>query len=323
MHPNFCAAPFYQLTLKPNGQATPCCYHYGLQLGHVGRRGIQEVWNGAKMQALRREFISGHVQSCRGRQQSIRCHERFADLKTHVNLEATLPYPPKRLDLRLNGTCNLSCVMCEVWQEPAGVYNHEHFWSEVEHEVAPYLESCDLLGGEPFVQADTFRMIDQISAVNNTCTFAFVTNGHYPYSKKIDLYLRKIKIRYLQVSLDTLDPATYLAIRGGSHALVLKTIKAFSELRESHDQPFPLVLSMCVLKHNWREIPAFLTFCEQLGAACDFQFAHYDPSGSASLRFASREEWLALDNLLRKQDGIYTDALTTIAQPLALLLSKS
>jgi cyclic pyranopterin phosphate synthase len=42
---------------------------------------------------------------------------------------------PKRLDVRLNGKCNLQCVMCDVWSQPNGVYNQSDFWQYGRKEI--------------------------------------------------------------------------------------------------------------------------------------------------------------------------------------------
>ena len=38
---------------------------------------------------------------------------------------------------------------------------------------------CYLAQGEPFIQRDFYRLIDEVSGVNSTCRWVITTNGHY------------------------------------------------------------------------------------------------------------------------------------------------
>ncbi len=82
-----------------------------------------------------------------------------------------------------------------------------------------------MLGGEPFVQRDAFRLIDAVSSVNPACSWAFVTNGSYKFEGPVRSRLDKLKLRWIQLSLDSVDPKTYAAIRvGGKLSSALATL---------------------------------------------------------------------------------------------------
>src|SRR5439155_91000 len=67
---------------------------------------------------------------------------------------------PRRLDLRLNGRCNLECIMCDVWRQPNELYDNSDLWTLGPEKIFPFLLEVDMLGGEPFIQRDTYRFID-------------------------------------------------------------------------------------------------------------------------------------------------------------------
>ncbi len=264
---HFCFYPFMQLLLQPTGVVSPCCWNQGITLGKIPEQGLLEIWNGEPARALRREFLEGKPVSCAQQMKHIGCH-RFSrrDGSSQIELVEIQPRAPRRFDLRLNGRCNLECVMCEVWTQPNGLYDETDFWRLGPTEIFPNLLEMDVLGGEPFVQSDTYRLIDQVTAVNSSCSFAFVTNGHYKFNDRIRKYLDKIPIRWLQVSVDSVDPANYPKVRrGGRLERVLETIDGLVEYaarRKAEGRGFRILASMCVQSQNWHEVPAFLDFLQ-------------------------------------------------------------
>jgi cyclic pyranopterin phosphate synthase len=246
------------------------------------------------MQRLREEFLSGNIRICKSRIHNLGCNRNFDRFKDKAELSVIQQRSPLRLDLRLNGQCNLACIMCDVWQQPNQVYDESNFWREGPKAFFPFLMEIEVLGGEPFVQKDTFRLIREVSAVNDKCTWSFVTNGHYSGHKKIIDALAALKIGSIQVSVDSLNPAVYNKIRrGGDLELPLGSIAKFSEFRRKRQSlgiGFRFVLSMCILKQNWQEIPDFLEFCASWEAEPDLQFAFYDPSQESSLLYCSKSQ---------------------------------
>jgi cyclic pyranopterin phosphate synthase len=136
----------------------------------------------------------------------------------------------------------------------------------------------DVLGGEPFIQPDTFRLINEVTNVNPNCEWGFVTNGHYRFSGKIRASLDRIKIRYIHVSIDSLNPDTYKAIRvNGDLSKPLDTLEClitYNEERSREGRSFDIGVSICVQKKNWREVGEFIHFARQRGVEPITQFAY-------------------------------------------------
>jgi len=304
---NFCYLPFVQLLLQPTGAVSPCCWNQDIILGTVPQNTLAELWNGDKIRELRREFLSGTPVKCKSHMRQIGCH-RFnrGEYAKSPDLSEIQTLGPRRLDVRLNGHCNLQCVMCDVWKQPNGLYDKSDFWKIGPTEIFPHLMEVDVLGGEPFVQADTYRLINEVSAVNNSCTWAFVTNGNYnvkPILKRLD----KLAIRWFMVSLDSVVPETYAKIRkGGSLQKVLETISSLAEYNEGRRKEgrgIDLSVTMCVQQENWREIESFFTYCVVMGVRPWVQFA-YEPS-SVSLLSLSLKERLEILQYLKEIEFKY------------------
>jgi len=64
----FCPLPFNSLHVWSNGNITPCCVFYGMNLvmGNINEQTLEEVWNGEPIKELRKEITTGNLNpSCR------------------------------------------------------------------------------------------------------------------------------------------------------------------------------------------------------------------------------------------------------------------
>lgn len=321
-HEHFCSAPFTQLILKPNGQVSPCCYLYHINLGDMKKKSLLEIWNDEPIKKMREKFLSSTPKVCQAKIKYLNCHRTFQALNDKVEAKSIQSNPPVKLDVRLNGQCNLACIMCDVWKAPNKVYDQTSFWTEGPENIFPYLKEIEMLGGEPFVQKDTYKLIEIVSSINQRCQWSFVSNAHYPFSKRIIAALSKIRIKQLQISLDSLKADVYSQIRvGGDLQLSLKTLKKFIQFRESYQQThgkgFHFIVSMCVLKSNRFEVPDFIDFCAKLNVLPQFQYAFYDPSKSQSLNYLSRDDKTEYINFLQKNiEPIHWPLIGPIINPI-------
>jgi cyclic pyranopterin phosphate synthase len=187
----------------------------------------------------------------------------FPEVSENLKLEMT---PPMRLTANFNGLCNLRCIMCDVWELPNGYYQEDNFWGPARTEIFPHLKEIDMLSGEPLIQADTFKLIDEVSQINPDCLWSITTNAHWTFNKKIKSALDKIKIKNLILSVDSFDPITYNKIRTpGNLNIVLKNIELLREYEEERvlngQSPLKMNLNFVVQQENWKEVNSALHFC--------------------------------------------------------------
>jgi len=320
---NFCYYPFIQVLLQPTGDISPCCYNQDYSLGRIQDKTLEEIWNDEPMKRLRRDFLDGKSHICKQQIKEIGCHRFSADrIKSFKNIELSEVQSTglRRLDLRLNGMCNLECIMCNVWEQPNGVYDRFSFWEKGPTEIFPNLIEVDVLGGEPFIQPDTFRLIKEVTSVNANCSWTFATNGHYRFSDKIKEALDKIKIRWINISVDSLNPETYKNIRvNGDISKPLDTLEhliEYQKRRLAEDRFFEIGVTMCVQKKNWREIGSFVRWFKNKGVKCMLQFA-YKPA-LVCLNDYSLKEKMEVKNYfedLRKEFG---DLIDPVLSPLII-----
>lgn len=289
---NFCAIPFTQLVFTPSGRVAPCCFLQDYYLGDIQTRSIDEIWNGDEIKSLRREFLSGKIHTCKMLQKHKQCHRLHERLLPYVELSDESSSKPVRLDLRLNGQCNLSCIMCETWRGANNIYDVNDFPHKFETQLLPYAKEINLLGGEPFIQRSTFEILDLAIRINPNCLWAFSTNLNIDIDK-VMTYLNKIRLSRIQVSIDSLNDTIYERIRkGGSLQSVLNNLKIIIQFQEDYkkqkNENFRLQAAMCIQKENWKEIPHFINFCKTNNLNINLQFA-YTPF-SVSLALLDREE---------------------------------
>jgi radical SAM protein with 4Fe4S-binding SPASM domain len=61
--PVVCQWPWTSVTILWDGSVVPCCFDFDKRyvLGNAGSESLQEIWQGPRLRALRREFITGDV----------------------------------------------------------------------------------------------------------------------------------------------------------------------------------------------------------------------------------------------------------------------
>ncbi len=267
----FCLMPFVNIILEPNG-SVGLCRHKGTEhsLGNLLENTWQEIWNGPKATAWREEFLTGKPQVCKVELKDQHCNlcpqlgKMFPE-NSRAFFQKNIDQP-LRLTANFNGQCNLQCQMCDVWQLPNGFYTEDNFWKDARLTLFPHLKEIDMLSGEPFLQSDTYKLINEVSAVNPNCLWSITTNAHWKFNDKVKSHLDKIKIKNIILSIDSFEEQTYAKIRyPGKLRVVLETVEKLREYeteRISRGQtPLSFNLNFVVQKDNWREIPQAIEYC--------------------------------------------------------------
>lgn len=285
------------MVLYPDGTVAPCCLLGNYTFGNIKEKSLDEIRNSESARALRREFIDGKIETCAQNIRTLGCNKWFEHLNDRIEISEIQSSPVVKLDLRLNGKCNLECVMCSVWRAPNGVYDQVGFWEQAQKDLFPYILELDVLGGEPFIQQDTYRLIDTVSTVNPNCRWAFTTNGHWKFTDRIRESLDRIELRWIIVSIDSLIPEVYSKIRlKGELARTLRTLEDLCAYRDSRqkDRPFPLCMEMVVQPLNYTEAGEYIRFARERGIQPGFTFL-LDPAEQSPLILEAGERRRILD----------------------------
>lgn len=137
------------------------------------------------------------------------------------------------LRLSVTDRCNLRCSYC---MPPEGIPRLQHgdmLSYEELHRIASEavslgIEKIRITGGEPLVRKGLIGFIERLAAIPGLKELVLTTNGILLREMAPDL--RRAGVQRLNISLDSLNPATFAAItRGGDLVRVLDGIAAAEE----------------------------------------------------------------------------------------------
>lgn len=323
---NFCVVPFSTVILEPNGSVGMCRLKgTEYSIGNLKDNTFEEIWNGEIAKKWRREFLEGNSKMCRSDIDYNNCNLCAGnnELLEHAELSEVQTTPVLKLTANFNGFCNLECQMCHVWKMPNGFYTEENFWKDARKSMFPYLKEIDMLSGEPFLQNDTFKLIDEVSSVNPQCKWNITTNMHWKLTERIKSYLDQIEVKSIVASIDSLIPEVYRKIRSpGNLSVVLKNIDAILEYEQNRIErgksPLNINMNFLVQKDNWREIPDVLDFCKEKGIL-PFISLCYEPIEHSLLELDQGER-VRIVNYLLAMDAVKVSLCMRVVKPLVFSL---
>jgi cyclic pyranopterin phosphate synthase len=272
-HEGFCLVPFTSMIFSPGGEIG-VCRHKGSEftISNFDSLKFESIWNSEFLQKWRKEFITGNAMTCKKEIEDQSCNlcPYNNELLPDLQLAEIQSNPPLKLSLNLNGKCNLQCQMCHIWKDPNHFYDQTDFWSFAEKNLFPVAKGIDLHSGEPFIQKDTYKLIDIISQINSDCQWSITTNAHWKLNAYIKSKLDTINIKNLIVSIDSFIPEIYAKIRyPGKLSTVLENLERlikYDQRRiEKGQSSLSIHLNFLVQKDNWKEIPYAINFCIEKG----------------------------------------------------------
>lgn len=259
---NFCTAPFTQVFIYPNSDVFVCCEGAGY-LGSLKNKSLEELWNGPEARELRKEFLSGSPKQCEKNISCKSCHKNYDDQLLNVQLSEFQEQPPMALDLILNGKCNIDCIMCDVKNQIISLPNTAEFKKEIVEKVYPTVKKISLKSGEPFVQKETFEIIDAVYKVNPGCYWQFTTNGQYNFNDSLKSKFEKINIEKISFSVDSIDQTEFETIRkGGSLKKCLDSIEKILDWNKHKNQSenIDFAVNITIQKLNKKSIPMTMDY---------------------------------------------------------------
>jgi len=204
------------------------------------------------------------------------------------------------LRISVTDRCNLRCVYCmpeEGMQfEPDNrIMTYEEI-TEVVKVLAPLgVSKLRITGGEPLVRKGLDQLVSMLSSIPGIEDIALSTNGMY-LAKFADR-LKTAGITRVNVSLDSLNPATFKAItRGGDVHKVLKGLEASRKVGFS-----PIKLNVVLMKDvNDKEVEQFLAMTRE--EPIHIRFIEYMPIGYEGSKW--RNAYMPLTHILETCDRL-------------------
>lgn len=279
---SFCHAPSLNLYFSWEGKVIACCFNQQFILGNYPEQSIREIWEGPEIKKLRESLKSYDLSNGCGTCFRDLKNSQFKDSNALRFDEFTPAEFPKMMEFQLTNTCNLACNMCNGWlsstirknreQLPALPMKYDTEFVEQLTEFIPHLEFTNFSGGEPFLIEIYYDIWEKIIALNPKCIIKITTNGTV-FNNRVKRLLNAGCFD-ITLSLDSLNKDIYESIRiGASYDRVIEHIHAFSDYCNKKESI--LNINFCPMVDNWHEIPAFLTFCNSIGASIYFSIVHY------------------------------------------------
>ncbi len=270
-----CAAPTSTLYFAPDGAVRACCVNHAYVYGRIGEQSIREIWDGARVQALRDAVAAGDY--------SLGCQECGSRFDAGGRAWSNAPQfdvfagrpsgrHPLRMEFILSITCNLQCEMCSgEWSSAIRTQREgrpplrspygDDFFEEL-REFLPHLEVASFLGGEPFLAREQRRVMDLMLEIGFDQPVSVVTNGTQ-WNDRVARYLRELPIS-VTVSVDGVTAETNEMLRAGTrHDEVMENVDAMHDVVRSRGGD--LAYQFCLMHQNWHEFGRFLVAAEAKG----------------------------------------------------------
>jgi MoaA/NifB/PqqE/SkfB family radical SAM enzyme len=294
---SFCYAPSVNMLFSQDGSVRVCCHNTTYIIGRYPEQDLLTIWNGAQAEQLREKMrqydLSGGCDVCRadflgGHFEEVRARH-FDTLPRNNGF-------PAMMEFLLTNLCNLECVMCQGTFSslirknreklpPIHSPYDENFMAQLKPFI-PHLKEVRFSGsGEAFMVDLNYKIWEMIIEMNPGCLIMVQTNGTI-LTDRVKQVLEKGNFQ-IGISLDSLEKKTFEEIRiNANFDKVMQNVEFFHQYSVKRRKKF--MLSMCVMRQNWQEMPALIRLCDQLGAVATFHKVWY-PKEYALYNLPSQE----------------------------------
>jgi MoaA/NifB/PqqE/SkfB family radical SAM enzyme len=158
--------------------------------------------------------------------------------------------------------CNFTCGFCCGRQMDQSDLSLQQFQQILE--LFPEIHHLELQGeGEPLIHSDFFAMVELATA--NQIQVSCITNGSLFSEATIQRILNS-QMTSIRISIETINPEKFKAIRGGSLAIVEQGIQRLMAARQQRGQQQPSIgLAVTVLASTLADLPNIFQWYDRLG----------------------------------------------------------
>jgi len=271
---SFCWAPQTVLRINSFGVVQNCCHQTNLKKPESLK--YLEFWRLNKKSHINQNILNFSIPT-----ECYYCKSYFDQLnfdgvcaKSYDFLaEYSNQYFPVSLELQVDNTCNLTCIMCnhlcsnqfshpnEYSNKNADSHTQQEILEQLP-EIIPHLKYASFMGGEPFLSNFYKNIWDILINKKPDIQISIVTNGTI-FNKSVEFYLNHLQFN-ICVSVDSFRKECFEKIRPGSnYNQVMQNLVQFSEYCQSKGTTFSV--AVCPMIDNWEEIPQIIQKCNSEG----------------------------------------------------------
>ena len=166
--------------------------------------------------------------------------------------------------------CNLSCKHCYQDSEHSALSDELTLAEKIDladQMGKAHMPMVAISGGEPTISPDLLPVLRRLKRHGMHVSLA--TNGT-TITPRVAADLAEAGLRYVEISLDSVDPARHDAFRG-MQGMWQRSIRGAKAVVAT--EGLRLGVAMCVHRGNFHEVRDMIRFAEELGAGC---FAHFN-----------------------------------------------
>lgn len=269
----FCARPFRNLEVVPNGDAFACCSGWlPVSIGNVLKIDARQAFSSTNAQDIRASILDGSFRYCtacpflRDGAGPVR---EVAELPPWATLQ---PAHITFVNLADDRTRNLACPSCREGLIVAGERARNDIArireATLGNGVLQELQWLSVSGaGDPFTSAsdrELLRSLDPKSCPS--LSIRLHTNGQRFDAIGWDgLGPIRVRVRSVEISIDAATDTTYALNRGGDWGRLQRNLAFVAKLR-ANGPVRRLQLSFVVQANNWREMESFVELGRRVGA---------------------------------------------------------
>jgi sulfatase maturation enzyme AslB (radical SAM superfamily) len=273
--------------VSEKGEVFLCCPSWlDKPIGNLQHQSVEEIWNGAQAQEIRRSVLNGSLEYCNrsrcpflqtvsGPVEDVTDVEDIEDrdLRAAVKMGlAILPHGPREIICSYDKSCNLSCPSCrtEVITESENEQRILEIQNKIQNEALGDARLLYITGsGDPFGSPFYRKWLQTMNRADmpNLEEIRLHTNAQLLTPRMWGTIPQDIQqlVESVDISIDAATPETYAVNRrGGSFERLLKNLEYISTLRQSG--PLGWVgISMVVQENNFMEMPDFVHLGRRFG----------------------------------------------------------
>jgi MoaA/NifB/PqqE/SkfB family radical SAM enzyme len=285
-----CRVPWNTMSVTSNGEVFVCsCSSWvPISVGNIlHATDIYDILNSKSAQRIRQEISAGRYFYCNNQICGFFGKVNPVDYQSapqidHTPIEWTeqdqsmVSSIPRNLIFEFDYTCNFRCPSCRTEL----VNNNKHhvirpindqIANKIKHLVIDQIQSQPVKitwgGGEPFISDVYSELVEYIlSTGKQNIKHVIQTNGSYLKTKSEMLNKLLPTLDTLRISFDAATEETYKKIRvNGQWNQLLENVQWLQDLIQQNQSPLKITADFVVQIDNYKEIPAFVKLCKQLG----------------------------------------------------------
>lgn len=266
---HICHAPFSNMYFNVHGDCAPCWLTF-IEPDSYPQKSIREIWFGKKYQSLRKKLLEYNLtEKCNVCLKNLQVGNYTSVLARAYDVNEPADYP-SMMELELNNTCNLECVMCIGELSSSIRRNREKLppirspydeaFVEQLDEFIPHLKELRFNGGEPFMIGIVYKIFEKVERLNPSLKIVVATNGTVLNAKVKD-WLGRLNI-HINLSIDSLTSDIYETIRVNA-----RFEKVMEHFHFYHQYCKKNTRTLCIMvnpmRNNWHEMPEFIRFANK------------------------------------------------------------